>query len=188
MDSEKRWVVDKIKQLTPQAEVYKEKIENWICVQDKASVYKLRELFEDEEFVKTYVPYFEAFHFAYIVVQIINGELRKGSEARFIRNGRNLADLENLIRKLRFVLWRMEFLDATAAGRELCKLCLEYDISATALHQVIRMNAISPKKVYLTVMGAFLENGRADVAKGIVACALEAYPEDADFKNLLGLM
>lgn len=188
MDSEKRWVVEKIKQLTPRAEEYKAKIESWLSVQDDASIKALLDMFDDAEFVKAYVPYFEAFHFAYIVVQITKGEWMKTSEACFIRNGRSLADLEHIIRKLRFVLWRIEFLNADAAGKELRELCEEYEVSTEALHQIIRMNAIFPKKSYLAVLGAFLENGRVDSAKEMVFCALESYPGDEDFESLSRLL
>lgn len=188
MDSEKRWVVEKVKQLTPQAEMYKEKIESWLSIQDSDSISQLLALFEDTEFVKTYVPYFEVFHFAYIVVRITREELKKTSEIYFIRNGRNLADLEQIIRILRFVLWRMEFLGSDTMGRELMELCETYAISTEAIHQVISMNAIFPKKSYLAVMGAFLENGRVENAKKIVSCALEDYPKDADFERLCNLL
>ncbi len=184
MDSEKRWVVEKVKQLTPQAEEYRAQIELWLSGQDDASVTELLALFDNAEFVKGYVPYFEAFHFAYIVVQITKGEMKKFSEARFIRNGSSLSDLELIVRKLRFVLWRMEFLDAKIAGNELQELCSEYAISTEAIHQIISMNAIFPKKSYLTVTEHFLERGSAEAAKEMIVCALESYPKDADFEGL----
>lgn len=188
MDSEKRWVVEKVKQLAPQAEKYKEKIETWINRQDEESISQLLALFEDSSFVKEYVPYFEAFHFAYIVVQITKGEKIKTSEIRFIQNGRSLSELEMIIRKIRFLLWRMEFLDVKSTGYELQELCSEYVISTEAIHQMISMNAIFPKKSYLAVTGAFLENGRVDAAKEMLSCALESYPGDADFESLSKLL
>lgn len=188
MDSEKRWVVEKEKQLTPQTEQYIAQIESWLDAQDADSVAKLIALFGDAKFVETYVPYFETLHFAYIAVLITRRELNKTSEPYFLRNGRNLSDLEMIIRKLRFALWRMEFLDAGSAGSGLMELCTEYVISPDAIHQIISMNSVSPKKSYLAAAGTFLENGRAGIAKEIVSCALERYPADEDFVNLSKLL
>ena len=70
MDSEKRWVVEKINRLAPQAEVYKETIESWISKQDDASITALVALFDDAKFAREYVPCFEAFHFSYLLAQI----------------------------------------------------------------------------------------------------------------------
>lgn len=188
MDSEKRWVVEKINRLAPQAEVYKETIESWINKQDDASITALVELFDDAKFAREYVPYFEAFHFSYLLAQITKGEIKKNLEKRFIRNGHCIAELELIIRKIRFAVWRLEFLDVSAAGKELYELCSEYEISSETLHQIISMNAMFPKKAYLSVAGVFLENGKTEVAKRVVECALETYPGDADFEGLKKLL
>ena len=187
MDTERRWVIERVNLLKAEAEKMINCIDMWLQNHDETSYDNFLKLFEDAQFVKEYVPHFEALHFAYILAKITNEEVTGGAQNRLIESVESLQQTEQRIKQVKFALWRLEWSNGEDRT-EWLKTLLEDGVSLETLYWIIRLNAFDKKSVCLLLVEELLRMNAVGEAKRMLGLALQLFPEDADFMGLLKLL
>lgn len=112
-------------------------------------------------------------------------EIQKRKEISYLLNGNSVRELTEVLKRVEFRIWELEFERTPEAENHLYETMQQYFITPEAMSCIIVVSAMDKCDTYLTVSCIYLEHGNTEAAIDLLVYSLEWYPEDERILQVL---
>ena len=123
--------------------------------------------------------------YAHIFSVITVKEIQKRKEISYLLNGNSVRELTEVLKRVEFRIWELEFERTPEAENHLYETMQQYFITPEAMSCIIVVSAMDKCDIYLTVSCIYLEHQGTEAAIDLLVYALEWYPEDERILQVL---
>lgn len=164
---------------------YLGKINNCLDRRTSASIIEFLHIFEEKELLEHCLFCIPELSYAHIFSVITVKEIQKRKEISYLLNGNSVRELTEVLKRVEFRIWEMEFDRTPEAERHLYKTMQRYFITPEAMSCIIAVSAMDKCDTYLTVSYIYLEHRNTEAAIDLLVYSLEWFPEDERILQVL---
>lgn len=170
-ESYKKEVIDKIQG----AKKYEKVLDKLLSEKNKKSVIELVNLCFQERFQDKVIAS-ENLNYGVLLAMISIEELNYGFENLFAFQGKSLKDIRDIITKIKFCMWEIEFDEDEKAMDRLMHLVIYYELTPCVICKIIEFTSMNKKMMYETMLKVF-ENLGVDLYTKVIKENYELYKE-----------
>ena len=127
---------------------YKYIINNLLIENTEKSLFKLVEIYKDIKFRKEYMLYDSELLYCYIALWVYRIEKTHDITNHILSMGYDLKSIADLICRLKFLIWRIEFDDGACNVNELLEYIKYNRLSDVAVEEIINQSSFHKEKIY----------------------------------------
>mgnify|MGYP000035435590 FL=1 len=127
---------------------YKYIINNLLIENTEKSLFKLVEIYKDIKFRKEYMLYDSELLYCYIALCVYRIEKTHDITNHILSMGYDLKSIADLICRLKFLIWRIEFDDGACNVNELLEYIKYNRLSDVAVEEIINQSSFHKEKIY----------------------------------------
>jgi len=164
---------------------YLERINGCLAEKSVDSIIEFIRFFGEPEMMLYYVTSLSELSYAHIIAAISADEIQEYQRPIFIFNGNSIAELIDVLKKIEFRMWEVEFEGGATAESKLYAVMQKYNVTPEAMKSIIYVAGMNKRSFYKTLICIYLEKQKIEHAIRLLRYAIDAY---ADEKELLGLL
>ena len=164
---------------------YLKKIDECLKNRTAASITEFLHIFQEKELLEHCLSCIPELSYAHIFSVITVKEIQKRKEISYLLNGNSVRELTEVLKRVEFRIWELEFERTPEAENHLYETMQQYFITPEAMSCIIVVSAMDKCDIYLTVSCIYLEHQGTEAAIDLLVYALEWYPEDERILQVL---
>ena len=164
---------------------YLKKIDKCLKNRTAASITEFLHIFQEKELLEHCLSCIPELSYAHIFSVITVKEIQKRKEISYLLNGNSVRELTEVLKRVEFRIWELEFERTPEAENHLYETMQQYFITPEAMSCIIVVSAMDKCDTYLTVSCIYLEHGNTEAAIDLLVYSLEWYPEDERILQVL---
>lgn len=164
---------------------YLEKIDACLLHKTTASVVEFLHIFQEKELLEHCLSCIQELSFAHIFSVITIKEIQKQGAYSFLLNGNSVKELTDVLKRVEFRIWELEFDRGAEAELHLYETMRKYYLTPEAMSCIITVSAMDKCDVFITLSCMYLEHQEIEAAVSLLTYSLEWYPKDVRILQVL---